>query len=169
MGEWGARYRCKPLHSFAQLRDWAKPTAGDGRLAFYMPGMVEHFETWCRFAWIWIRARPGGVLVVEELAHVTTPGKAPRMWHEIISTGLRYGPRIYALTQRPAESDKTVMGNASVIHAHRVAFTRDRDYMAEALTVPRGQVAALRPLEFIERDMLADRVTRGRVSFGRAK
>jgi hypothetical protein len=120
------------------------------------------FDAFCRLAWVWVRVAPG-VLVIEELADVTSPGKAPPAWGEIVRKGLRYGPHIYALTQRPAESDKTVIGNASVIHCHRMARSMDRAYMARELDIAQDQLDALKPLDFIERDAT------GRISSGRVK
>lgn len=148
LGEWAARYRCRRVTSLRELADaLSGPPA---RLAFYRPGMVEQFPTFCRLAWVWVRLAPGA-LVIEETASVTQPGKAPLEWGDVLRMGLRYGVNIYALTQRPAESDKTAFGNASVIHAGRAVTPRDRATMAEYLDVPKERVAALRPLEFIER------------------
>lgn len=148
LGEWATRYRCERVSSIPELA--ARLQEGLGRLAFHAPGMVREFEPFCRLAWIWIRLAPGD-LVIEETSAVTQPGKAPDAWGDIVRMGLRYGPDIYAVTQRPAESDKTAFGNATIIHAGRCAFPRDRMTMAEYLDVPVAQVAALKPLEWIER------------------
>jgi hypothetical protein len=148
LGEWSARYRCERIASIPALV--ARLEGPPARLAFHSPRMVGQFGLFCRFAWCWIRWAPGA-LVVEETAAVTTPGKAPDEWGDIVRMGLRYGVDIYALTQRPAESDKTAFGNATVIHAGRAAYPRDRATIAEYLDVPVAQVAALKPLEWIER------------------
>jgi hypothetical protein len=65
---------------------------------------------------------------------------------------LGYGARIFAITQRPAESDKTALGNASLIHCHRMATADDALYMSKLLRVPQEQVDALSNYEWIERD-----------------
>lgn len=148
LGEWSARYRCRRVGS---LRELAAAIAGPpARIAFHHPAMVAEFGTFCRLAWVWIRLAPGA-LVIEETASVTQPGKAPAEWGTILRMGLRYGVDIYALTQRPAESDKTAFGNASVIHAGRAVTPDDRRTVAKYLDVPIARVAALKPLEFIER------------------
>jgi hypothetical protein len=113
--------------------------------------MVEQFGLFCRVAWCALRLHADGKLIVEETAAVTQPGKAPREWGDIIRMGLRYGWDVYPLTQRPAESDTTAFGNATVIHAGRAVTPRDRATMAQYLDVPVAQVAALKPLEWIER------------------
>lgn len=162
-GDWIHRHGCRQVTSLAELREWVKPGAPVARLAYHAPGMTEpgRFEVFCRLAWVWIRAGLG-VLVVDELASVTHPGKAPAAWGDILRAGLRYGPQVYAITHRPAESDKTALANASVIHCHAMANPRDRQFMAAALDVPARQVEALKPLEWLERhdtgELLAGRV-----------
>jgi hypothetical protein len=124
----------------------------------------REFDAFCRLAWVWIRAARGA-LVIEELASVTTPGKAPPAWGDIVRAGLRYGPSLYALTQRPSESDKTVMGNATVIHSHAMARANDRRYMAAELDTDPAELAKLRPLEWVERDRRTGELRRGKVRF----
>lgn len=148
LGEWSTRYRCERV---ATLQDLAAAMHGPAaRLAYHRPGMVGDFATFCRLAWVWVRLAPGA-LVIEETATVTSPGKAPAEWGDILRMGLRYGVDIYALTQRPAESDKTAFGNASVIHAGRAVTPGDRAMIAQYLDVSIDQVKALKPLEFLER------------------
>lgn len=161
LGEWSARYRCVRVASIGQLIDAVK-SGKQQRLAFHCARQVEHFPAFCRVAWAWIRLTARGPLIVEETASVTQPGKAPPEWGDIIRMGLRYGHDIYPLTQRPAESDKTTFGNASVLHVGRAVTPGDRARVAEYLDVPASEVAALAPLQFIERH--ADgRLIRGRV------
>lgn len=160
VGEWADRYRCERVTTLADLAARVK-AGGSGRLAFY--GSPPQFEQFCRLAWVWLRMARG-VLVVEELADVTNPGKAPLAWGEIVRKGLRYGVEVFALTQRPSESDKSSIGNASVIHSHRMARDADRRYIAAELGVPVAEVEALQPLYWIERDSVGA-VRRGRVRF----
>lgn len=163
VGEWADRYGCERVATLSALAAAVRPPARAGRLAFY--GSPPQFDTFCRLAWVWLRAARGA-LVVEELADVTHPGKAPLAWGEIVRKGLRYGVDVYALTQRPSESDKSSIGNASVIHSHRMARDQDRRYIAAELGVPVADVEALAPLQWIERDALGA-VRRGAVKFAR--
>jgi hypothetical protein len=149
LGEFSSRYRCERIRSIPDLA--ARLNGPPARLAYYRPGMAQDFDAFCRLAWCFIRLWPRGALIVEETAAVTQPGKAPAAWGDICRMGLRYGWDIFAITQRPAESDKTALGNASVIHAGRAVTPRDRQMLAEYLDVPVAQVAALKPLEWIER------------------
>lgn len=159
IGEWSTVYRCRRVST---LRELVACLERNERVAFFHPHMLEQFDAFCRVAWCWLRLAPGA-LVIEETASVTHPGKAPPAWGAIVRMGLRYGVDVYALTQRPAESDKTAFGNASVIHAGRCQTPDDRATMAKYLDVPIAAVAALRPLEWIERDA-AGGLRKGRVN-----
>lgn len=162
--EWHVKYRCRRVSSFRQLAELVKSSAPPARLAFCMPGMnAETFATFCRFAWVWLRVDLGS-LVIEETASVTSPGKAPDAWGDIVRMSLGYGARLYAITQRPAESDKTALGNATLVHCHRMATKADRKYMAGLLDVELAEVSALKPLEWIERHAGGE-LTRGRIQF----
>jgi hypothetical protein len=135
--------------------------------AFYMTPKgvkVSYFPTFCAMAWPWMQRKPG-TLVVEELADVTHPGKAPPFWGEIVREGRHSGSNVYAITQRPAESDKTIEGNADIIHCGRLSRPGDRRHMAEALDVPVADLTALASLEYIERDMRNRKLSRGRLTF----
>lgn len=167
VGEWGDRFSCERVASLAELQKLAA-SPHLSRLAYFRPGAMgaAEFDSFCRLAWVWIRAARGA-LIVEELAAVTSPGKAPAAWGDIVRAGLRYGPSIYALTQRPSESDKTCMGNATVLHAHAMARAGDRRYMAAELDCDASLLAALRPLQWVERDRRTGELRRGAVTFRR--
>jgi len=153
-------YHCRTVTDPRELCELVKPGAPPERIAYVRAVTAPEFDIFCRLAWVWVRAARG-VLVVEELADVTHPGKAPVAWGEIIRKGLRYGPTIYALTQRPSESDKTALGNASRIHCHAMRLPRDRVTIAELLGVDPAEVERLQPFEWIERNALGA-VVRGR-------
>lgn len=162
-GEWARWSDCRAVWSFDYLAECVKPGAPARRIA-YQPTKFDalEFSTFCRLAHVAIRSHPRRLtLIVEELADVTTPGKAPAAWGVIVRRDLCYGPEIYAVTQRPSESDKTIMGNASVIHTHAMARAEDARYMAKELRVDQALIDALNPYEFLERDMGTKEITRG--------
>lgn len=160
--EWNWRFHCRRVETVHALAQAVKPGAPPARVAFCAPVTAENFAAFCRLAWVFIRADIG-VLVVEELADVTSPGKAPTYWGEIVRKGLRYGPEIYALTQRPVESDKTVFGNASVLHTHQMDRVDDGKHMARELRVEQSLVDALKPYQWIERDRRSKELRTGMV------
>jgi len=163
MGEWADQFHCHRVQSVFELAQAVKPGAPPRRLAFVTTVTPENFAAFCRLAWVFIRADMGS-LVVEELADVTSPGKAPPYWGEIIRKGLRFGPDVYALTQRPSESDKTVMGNASVLHVHQMARDEDCRYMARELRVEPALIDGLLPYHWIERDRRTRELSNGIVT-----
>jgi hypothetical protein len=165
LGEWARAQRVQfAAMTLSCLGQEIKRASKHQSIAYCGPVSREHFAVFCKLAWLWLRMGQG-TLVVEELADVTTPGKAPQAWGEICRKGRHVGAAVYAITQRPAESDKTIVGNAAAIHTGLMAFPRDRAYMAECLDVPAAEVAALQPLQWIERDMRTRKLTRGRVTF----
>ncbi|PLA73513.1 hypothetical protein CYQ88_10850 [Hydrogenovibrio sp. SC-1] len=131
---------------------------------FRLVGEFGDFDLFCKIVFAW------GVCtcVIEELAGVTTPAKAPKNWHTLVSRGRKRGITIYAITQRPSESDKTIMGNASTFHAGRMNRQQDRVYMAKEMDIPVSDIANLKPLEFIEKYDDGTK-TAGIVRFGRKK
>lgn len=139
------------------------------RRACFVPGrdLRQSFAWWCVAAWSLRHVAPA-VLVVEELADVTPPGRAPGDWGRLLRQGRGLGLTIYAITQSPAESDKTTIRNASLIHCCRLGRAQDRAYMARELDVPQERVDGLRVSrdrgEWIERDE-AGRVRWGRLMF----
>jgi hypothetical protein len=118
------------------------------------------FDAFCRVALLWARLRPC-VIVVEELAEVTSPGKAPTAWGELLRWARKLGSTVYGITQRPAESDKTLLGSSHRIVCHALNGVRDARYMADFMPgVPVERLLALdyERCEYIER--LANRTVR---------
>jgi hypothetical protein len=167
--EWSRDRLVTPVRTLTHLHelvvaDVASP--GEFRVGYTGPVNAKTFHTFCKLAFVWMKAAPDGNLVIEELADVTSPAKAPEGWGEIVRKGRHYGGRIYGLTQRPAESDKTIAGNADVIHTGRLSFPRDRKAMSEYLDVPVQRITSLESLHWIERDMRDRSLTLGVLSFG---
>lgn len=134
-----------------------------GRFAFVAPPAL--FEFWCKAVWAW----GGCVAIAEELADVTGTAKAAGVWGEILRKGRGYGIRTIATSQRPAEVDKTIIGNSTLIHCGRLSRGADRQYMQRELDIPREKIDGLQPLEWIERDMLNGAISCGKISFGAEK
>jgi hypothetical protein len=150
------------VHSRAALVARLRACKGPARIA-YVPGSVKEFGWWARCAFAWGRLAPCAV-VAEETADVTNPSKAPEGWGQLIRRGRKWGIVTYAVTQRPAESDKTAVGNAALIHCGRLARAKDRVYMAAELDIELARMTALKPLEWIEREA-GGTITAGRVTF----
>lgn len=137
----------------------------------FVPRALNQFEFFCKVAWVFARQPGHKAVCVEELADVTTPAKAPEGWGILVRRGLKYDCDIYAITQRPAESDKTIMGNASIIHCCRLQRVADRKYMAAEMDIPLKEIDTIQGnpetgvYEYVERDMRTRATTRKRLNF----
>lgn len=142
-------------HGFDQVTECAELVRrlnghkGGARICYKRPANGAEFERFSRLAFLWGMLEPCTV-VAEELAWVTSPGKAPPGWHELVTGGLKYGINIAAITQRPSESDKTVMGNPTSIRCFAMRRAKDRKYMAEEMDVDVAQIRALNDLDFLQ-------------------
>jgi DNA helicase HerA-like ATPase len=119
------------------------------KVRFYAQG-EKAFSIFCRVAFAWCNC----CVVAEEIAGVTSPAKAPKDWHILISRGRKRGIVLYAVTQRPAEADKTVIGNATTIRTGRLSRAADRKYLAAEMDVHIQHINALKEQEYVESDMV---------------
>jgi hypothetical protein len=104
----------------------------------------------------------GNVTVIaEEVNTVVTPSWAPDGWSELIMMGRGYGVEVFALSQRPASIDKDFFSNMSMLHVGRMNFDDDVKTCAKALRVPVADVQNLTGYQWIERDILTGKTTRG--------
>lgn len=116
-----------------------------GKIAF-VAGGKESFEFWAKCAFAWGNC----IAVAEEIADVTTPAKAPPAWGTLIRRGRKYGVKIYAVTQSPAEADKTILRNAASIHCFALGRTADRRAIASEINTDVNNIAELVPLEYLD-------------------
>lgn len=111
-------------------------------------GKLSDFGVFCQLGFWWVRRMflygENSAMVFEETADVTSPSKAPENYGILLRRGLKYGVDLFCITQRPAESDKTSIGNASVVHVCRLQLPRDRKTVAELSGVPLVEIEALR-------------------------
>jgi hypothetical protein len=148
--QWAA-HGCTPRPSIAALAA-ACGTREPGQHAYTGPVTPRTFSAFCVVARCYVMLGPA-VVVVEELADVSAPGKAPADWGALLRLAPKYGGTVYAITQRPSESDKTAIGNAARIICHATGRMGDAQYMASELGVELAAVRALDAgrLEYLER------------------
>jgi hypothetical protein len=165
-----------PEDQWSKLPGWRKVTSrralmeamqarGHVRIAFVPgPDLKGDFDFWCAVVFHAGRFVAPLVAVAEELADVTTPSKAPGHWGILLRRGLKRGIKIYAISQRWAEADKTAIGNCSefILFAAR---GDDIKYIARKARVPEERLEALAPLEFLRVDPLTKAITPGKVRF----
>ena len=68
---------------------------------------------------------------------------------------------MYGVTQRPCESDKTIMGNRTLVHCHAMPRPKDRAYMASEMGMDQSMLDRLQPFEWVEVDQKGT-ITRGK-------
>ena len=116
----------------------------------YVPRSMKEFGSWTKLVHAWGIMAPCAA-VGEELADVTSAGKAPDGWGNLIRQGAGWGVDIYGVTQRPAESDKTIIGNMSFIHCHQIMRAKDRVYVASEMNVGLEVIEKLTGFKWVER------------------
>lgn len=121
------------------------------------------FGKWAQTAFAWCNC----VAVAEELAGVTKPSRAVGGWHTLVSRGRKRGIAIYAVMQRPAESDKTVIGNATALQVGKMTRHADRAYMAAEMDISPQDILRLGQFEYIRKDIKTGKCVIGKV--GRSK
>ncbi|MHB1938684.1 MAG: hypothetical protein ACYCOR_19195 [Acidobacteriaceae bacterium] len=109
-----------------------------GRRVAYSPrgNYKDEFAYFCEAVHAAAGMHRGYTVVVEELADVTSPGKAPDAWGVIIRRGRDRAMRVLGVTQRPSESDKTIMGNRTLLVCFQLPREQDAAYIAREFAVP---------------------------------
>lgn len=148
-GQWSAMRKARSV-TRVELLQFTKARQF-GRFALTEPPTQEAFSFFCQVAFFWAQLVPSATVVVEELADVTHPGKAPINWGVLVRRGLKYGCHIYAITAAPAESDKTAMRTSTRMVCFRMERSADRRTMALELDVSLAEVESLEPLHYLER------------------
>jgi hypothetical protein len=140
--------RCHTVGSIRSLTNTiGKLKEGNGRYRF-IDDSATNFDTFCRLVNWWSRFGPCAV-VVDELADVTSPGKAPKYWGMLIRKGRSRSINRYACTQRPAESDKTSIGNADELITFHMKRINDRKAMALEMDIDVALITRLKPFEYL--------------------
>ena len=103
------------------------------------------------------------VEVVDELGDVTsaTLSLVPESWSTVCRKGRHRGLTVIGGVQRPALVDKIFFGAATLVHCGRLNYSEDVREMAGLLGMERERVVALKPLDFIERDMTTGTLAEG--------
>ena len=151
--EWPGLYKVKSIHSM--IAAMKKTGKGPGRYRL-IDEQLQHFDHFCRAALVWSKQFGPCVIIADELAEVTSPSKAPKGWGTVCRTVLGFGSDVYAVTQRPAESDKTCFGNASEFVCFGMARKRDREYMAAEMDIDVRFLSSLQKYECIRREVGGD-------------
>jgi hypothetical protein len=148
----------QPVHSLAELARLAK--AKTFRLRYvvdHSKDLAKQFDDFCLVAWTASRL----TMAVCELPEVTKAHKAPVLWRRCVNVGREYTApggaygqgflSIVVDAQRSAEVDKSLIGNADILHVGRMTNPSDAREMADFLGVPHTEIMRLPDLHWIER------------------
>lgn len=139
----------------------------------YQATNLKDFEGFCRIAFLFCdfglsHLEKDGepmrtYIVAEEISDVTTPSKAPNGWGILLRRGLKRNAYIIGITQRPSESDKTIIGNCSQMHVCGMSRFNDMSYMAAELNLPVAEVQKIdrSKYQFIHKNTRTGQITRG--------
>lgn len=164
----------RPFHSLPEfINSLRAPTFASRYLVDHTRDAVEQFDWFCKAAF----AAGCLLMFVDELPEVTKANRAPPAWRRCVNVGRDYrdakGARkwlsIIGAGQRPAECDKSFIGNADVIHTGRLAHLDDAREMAKSLGVDYRDLLALPDLHWVERRAGQIEAERGVLSFGSKK
>ena len=120
---------------------------------------AKQFDLWCKAVW----QAKNTFAIIEELAMVTTPQRAPEGWKQLTCTGRSEGITIVGLSQRPAQVDKDFFDNCTELHCGFLAGKRSRMVMADELGITEADLQALQPLEYVHKHLRTKKIVQGRV------
>jgi hypothetical protein len=119
------------------------------------------FEDWCTIAY----AARESVIVVEELADVTSPSYAPPAWRKLNTRGRHHqGLTIFFCSQSPAWIDKASLGNATHMHVGYLGEPGHRIAAAAHMGCSAAQIDALQQFEYLEYAKARKELTAGAVA-----
>lgn len=130
-----------------QLIDAVKASEGKPcKIAMTATGR-ENFEYFCDLAYhVGVGVSQLGeqlTVVCEETSDVTHAGKAPEKFGLITRRGLKRGINLIVIAQSFAESTKTAVRQATIVHCCSLSWEDDIQYMSKMLGVPAEQLKAL--------------------------
>lgn len=99
--------------------------------------------------------------IVDGLHTVTRPSFAVDGWSELLMMGRGFGTELYGMSQRPASMDKDFLGNGSAVWTGRLAYDEDAKAVANTLRVSPAEILDLPGYQFIQRNTLTGKVTKG--------
>lgn len=130
----------------------------------------EQFDAFCALAW-----DVGNLtMFVDELAEVTKANKAPGTWRKCVNVGRSYenGTKALAIigaSQRPAEVDKSFLGNCDIVHIGRLGDIADAKRFASSWGCDAAELSNLPDLHWVEKRADTPQITRGVLSFSQKK
>lgn len=161
-------YSLPRVRSLARLAHTLAMAGSKGvKVAVTVNPTPERFEAFARIVWAYACASRPCIVIAEEIADVTPPGKAGVYWGMVVRRGRKYGVQLFAVTQRPAECDKTIYSQAAYKWVGVLDNEMDRKRLAPLLSVSVDQIAALHPLEFYYKQPGPEAAKKGKLTIAK--
>ena len=112
----------------------------------------KSFDFFCQCVWLVLDGKKETHVIMEELSDVSTAAVLPNFAGQIIRKGRKYGAVVHAATQRPQDISKTVFTQCK---RKWVGYqdSYDHEYLAKNIGVDVEEIAGIKPLEFIMKDV----------------
>jgi hypothetical protein len=171
--QWGRLPGWQRFTSISEFNQ-ATLTRGRARLA-YVVGADDiklRFEQFCATALQFGEVFGRCSVIGEELADVSSAGKAPGAWGALVRGALKRSMDLYPISQRWAEADKTALNNASEVVCFSM-MPMDVKYMAARTGIPVDDLASLGKIEtarkvicpYVRIEIATGRIERGQLEF----
>lgn len=135
--------------SLVQLKKLVK-AGKTGKFAYVSNGNIKaEFELFCMCVLFYGSHFGECAIVAEELADVTSIGKAGDCWGMLCRRGMKREISIFAISQRWAEADKTAFGNATEFYIFMQSSEDDARYMSKKTGIDVARIGALNKLEYL--------------------
>lgn len=132
---------CQTRAEFVRVLKAALQSGKKFRVA-YEPQHVtpDEFNWWCGVVWAVLDGNMETVAIVEEIADVVMAGSAPVNWGFMTRKGRKYGLRIFVVSQRPQQVDKTAVGQCPYKFAGALETDLDRKAVGSILSLSLEQM-----------------------------
>lgn len=132
----------QPVYTRADLLQIVEDNV-PGKYSYIAPVSQAEFEYWS----IGVMRYRDCDAVAEEIIAVTSPGKAPHQFGQLVTQGSKRGIRLFVTTQFPAESSKTILRNSRFVICFRMGSEIEYDYMAKRMGVDINLLKGLKTVD----------------------
>lgn len=127
----------------------------------------KDFDFFCAVTFVFNMQSPS-LIICEELANVTQSGQAVGKWGRLVNQGLAFEPTIVGTVQRGQEVDKSILGNASIVHIAKQTTADDRNYIAKKFYIDEQKIPK-EPLQFLHLTSEGGLILAGKIDFSNGK
>lgn len=114
------------------------------RLGLSVNPTVENFEWFCEVVWAALDGKKDTLIVIEELADVSSSGKPSNEFGRLIRVGRKYGAVLMPATQRPQDISKTLFTQVSRMWCGLVS-SYDQPYVEKNMGLDKGVLQTIKP------------------------